>query len=125
MVWIKLIFQKIIWVHKFLICYLVEKEQLDNHVFDYTFLHSSIQWNNNDIDKLLIESGANVNIKDKDVRSQFIPLHISIRNNNIDIDRLLIENDAKVNIQNFDGDTSLHISIMVQKKGLKIRVGGL
>ena len=70
----------------------------------------------------MIESGANVNIKDKDVRSQFTPLHISIRNNNIDIARLLIENDAKVNIQNFDGDTPLHISIMVQKKGLKIRV---
>jgi ankyrin repeat protein len=60
-----------------------------------------------EIVKLLIEKGANINVKyDLDNR----PLHIAIMNDKLDIFKLLIEKRADINAKNINNVTPLHIA---------------
>lgn len=64
---------------------------------------------NLDIVKLLIEKGANINVK-YDLYNT--PLHIAMINGNLEIVKLLIEKGADVNAKNETNDTPLHIAMI-------------
>ena len=79
----------------------------------YTALIYASQKGYLDICKLLIDSGADVNIQDKHGSS---PLMFTIISSKKDICELLIANGAGVNIQNCHGDTALTIASYQGKK---------
>lgn len=62
--------------------------------------------------KLLVKSGADINIKD--VHS-YTPLHIACANNNYNLIKFLIENGAAINDKDIDGLTPLHFSCIYSK----------
>lgn len=67
-------------------------------------------WNGrNDIVKMLISAGANVNIVDK-TRREFTPLHYAARFNKADTADILIKHGAKLNAKSNEG-TPLHVAI--------------
>lgn len=57
--------------------------------------------------KLLIENGAEINIKDNDGNT---PLHYAAKRGFMGIIRLLVENGADINAKNNDGQTPNDIS---------------
>jgi len=69
--------------------------------------------NKNDIENLkkLIDSGADVNAKNKDGDT---PLHTATWKGNIEIVKLLIENGANLNIQDSNGKTPLHLMLIMK-----------
>jgi ankyrin repeat protein len=72
-------------------------ERYDNLITSVLPEHDGIN-----IARLLIEHGANVNVKDSDGET---PLHFFA--NNTEISRFLVENNADINIQNGLGETPL------------------
>lgn len=68
-------------------------------------LHIAIMANSLNIARLLIEKGADPNIKTEDGTS---PLHVAIAKGNLEIVKLLIEYGADVNSRKDDGVTPLH-----------------
>ena len=80
-------------------------EKILNLLFNKTPLHIACENDNEDIIKLLISKGVDVNAVDKDINT---PLHIACTNNNFDIIKLLIDNGAKVKCQNKNNETPLH-----------------
>ena len=73
--------------------------------FGLTLLHMAAANNQNEIAKLLIKEGANVNIKDEDAQT---PIHYASVNGHVDIVELLLVNNANVNIHPVNVYTSLH-----------------
>ncbi|KAH9499730.1 hypothetical protein Btru_077685 [Bulinus truncatus] len=67
-----------------------------------TALHFSVKQKNLDETKLLIQYGANVNMK---CNAGNTPLHLAVKN--VEVVKFLLDNDADVNAQNSDGDTAL------------------
>ena len=73
--------------------------------FGLTPLRMAAANNQNEIAKLLIKEGANVNIKDEDA---YTPIHYASVNGHVDIVELLLVNNANVNIHPENVYTSLH-----------------
>ena len=65
-----------------------------------------------EIVKLLLESGANVHIKDKGDQTA---LHLASRNGHLEIVKLLLESGANVNIKDKNGQTALHYASRYHK----------
>ncbi len=64
-----------------------------------TPLFVAIENDNNEFAKLLIENGADINVKNN---YNITPLHLAIRNNNNELIKLLIEKGADINIKILD-----------------------
>jgi len=73
-----------------------------------TPLRHAVSKNNLEIVRLLIESGANVNLQDYYKRS---PISDAIKNENIEMVRLLVSLGADVNMQHDEKCTPIHIAI--------------
>ncbi len=65
-------------------------------------LHSSVAANNEDISKILLEAGAEVNIRQS---SGLTPLHSAAHHGNIELIILLLEAGADITIKTEDGNT--------------------
>lgn len=85
-----------------------------NHLIDYNYPFESGRYKplsiaswigNNEIIKLLIDEGAEINSLDE---SGYYPLYLSIYSNDITTVNLLITNGADVNLKNKYGETALH-----------------
>ena len=117
-----------------------ENVNIQNRRFHQTPLHIAIYNEHNDIAKLLIEKGADVNAemingqtplflaayfgdldlvkllikKGADVKHQDkkgnTPLHKAAEGGNAEVIKLLLSYDVDINAQNIDGDTPLHIA---------------
>ena len=71
-------------------------------------LHSAIAKNDRELVRILIEGGANVNVKDVFGDT---PLHAAIEQGNNDMVILLVEAEANVDAKDSFGDTALHRAI--------------
>ena len=85
---------------------LKEGAKPDKYLGEYgrTALYRAAQNGHNDIAKILIEAGADVNKQDKDWETA---LYRAAVNGHNDIAKILIEAGADVNIQDKDGQTAL------------------
>ena len=72
--------------------------------YGYTPLHWVAHYNQLELAKLLISSGAEVNAKNNDGRT---PLHWAACNNSLTVAQLLISSGAEVNVKDDEGDTPL------------------
>lgn len=70
------------------------------------------QEHNINITKLIIDAGANVNIKDK---HNISPLYKAMSARNIEYALLLLQSGANINIKNVYGDTCLHRAVECSK----------
>lgn len=78
-----------------------------------TALHWAVLYDRYGTAKLLLENGANVNVKEHSKAGGFCgwgwyPLHLALRNENREIIRLLIDHGADVNAPRTDGWTPLN-----------------
>ena len=69
-------------------------------------LHSAARHGYLDIVKVLIESGANVEVKEENY--DCTPLHYAASNEHLEITKLLVEKKADVNSMNKSNETPLH-----------------
>ena len=76
--------------------------------WDYTPLHWAVSGDNIELAKLLIASGADVNVKRWD---GFTPLHRAVSRDNMEVTKLLIGSGADVNAKDSDDDTPLHEAV--------------
>ncbi|KAE8369664.1 kinase-like protein [Aspergillus caelatus] len=75
-----------------------------------TALHLAVQHGSPAQVELLLEYGADANVKSRPYADT--PLHLSTEQRDIRIMELLIDWNADVNAQNADGDTTLHLAIV-------------
>lgn len=80
-----------------------------------TPLHYAINREFTEIATLLIESGADCNIKEYD---QFTPLHYAANTNNLEIAIKLLAHNATVNTQDCYGLTPLHYAVKQENKDM-------
>ncbi len=75
----------------------------------WTMLHGYASYNNDPkVIKKLLDSGADVNVRDTDGLS---PLHLAASNNEkLDVIKLLLNKDANVNVRDVNGCTPLHFA---------------
>lgn len=73
-----------------------------------TALQLAVQSNNFQLSKLLVNAGANVDIKNEDGD---VALHFAVQLNNFQISKLLVGASANVNKVNDDGYTPLHYAV--------------
>ena len=76
--------------------------------FRVTPLHSAAAANDFKMAELLVEHGAEVNIRQ---RAGVTPLHSAAHNGNIDLTRLLLDNDADTNARLDSGETPLCLAL--------------
>jgi len=76
----------------------------------WTSLHRALCHDYFDIAKILIESGADLDIKDNDPGEGWAPLHWASLKNCVEILEILLNRGANINIQNYEGDTPLHFA---------------
>jgi ankyrin repeat protein len=81
-------------VARYLILKGAEVNMPSNNGFNVFPIHSAVASNHLDIAKLLIENGANVNVKQQ---AGVTPLHSAAQNGNIEMLILLLENSANLN----------------------------
>merc|ERR1712168_138392 len=70
-------------------------------------LHIIAEINNCEMIKLLVENGADVNLKDGLGRTS---LHIATQNRNVEIVQYLLKNGANVDLKDIHGDTTLSVA---------------
>lgn len=87
---------------------LKQKEIKDNSL-NKPLLILAIQKKQNDVVKMMIEKGANINVKNLNGQT---PLHVAILTNNIEIAKYLIEKGADLNIKDCKGQTPLYLAIL-------------
>jgi ankyrin repeat protein len=90
---------------------LVNAQNIDGN----TPLHYAAALGFDKIIKLLLDSGASINISGKD---QNTPLHMSCENGSLKSVKLLLERDANINAENADGKRP--ITIAVEEEHLKV-----
>ncbi|XP_059920157.1 B-cell lymphoma 3 protein homolog [Gadus macrocephalus] len=69
-------------------------------------LHIAVQGGHQDLLRMLLDAGADINIKD--IKSGQSPLMYAVERNNVDIVQFLIESGSDVNGQSNSGNTALH-----------------
>ena len=74
-----------------------------------TAIQLAVRDDNLEIIKLLIDSGADVNIGS--TRLKFAPLHIAARRGDAEMVDLLIANGAEVNLPDHEGGSALHFAV--------------
>ena len=74
----------------------------------YSCLHLAVLNKSNTIIKLLIDNGANINIKDS--KSQ-TPLHHAVSQGSLEIVKLLIKSGADISSKTINGQTPLHFAV--------------
>lgn len=84
-----------------------------NNGFNVFPIHSAAAGNYTDIAKLLIENGANVNVRQQ---AGSTPLHSAAQNGNLDLLILLLENGADVNVRMEGGKLPADLA---REKGFK------
>ncbi|MFP3029814.1 MAG: ankyrin repeat domain-containing protein [Wolbachia sp.] len=83
---------------------------------DATILHLVIQHSSTDIVKAIIDKGVDINETDKQEKT---PLHWTIFKNKKDVVKLLLEAEKiDVNEKDKDGNTPLHLAIVCDKKNV-------
>ena len=83
-----------------------------NYVFkdsskEFTLLHFAANFGDTNVTKLLLEEGANIDIKDQNKNT---PLHLAASNGHTDIAKLLLEKGSDLSVVNKEGNTSLHLA---------------
>jgi len=83
-----------------------------NYVFkdsskEFTLLHFAANFGDTNVTKLLLEEGANIDIKDQNKNT---PLHLAASNGHTDIVKLLMEKEPDLSVVNKEGNTSLHLA---------------
>ncbi len=73
----------------------------------WTPLHSAVSFGHISIAELLINNGANVNMRS---HSGFTPLHIAVDQGNVSLVEFLISKEADVNAKNAAGLTPLNLA---------------
>lgn len=87
----------------------IEKKYLNSINGDgKSYLLSAVETGDVEIFKILINNGADVNIKDAKGKT---PLHSVASKNNIEMAKFLLENKANANIQDKSGQTPLHYAV--------------
>jgi len=70
-----------------------------------SLLQYGAEHNQVEIARLLLEKGANVNLKNKRGETA---LHLAVLKSNFELARIVIENGADVNLRNYEGYSALH-----------------
>jgi len=83
-------------VARFLILKGADVNMASNNGYNVFPIHSAAAGNYTDIAALLIESGANINVKQQ---AGVTPIHSAAQNGNLDLLILLLENNADINIR--------------------------
>ncbi len=83
-----------------------------NYVFkdsskEFMLLHFAANFGDTNVTKLLLEEGANIDIKDQNKNT---PLHLAASNGHTDIVKLLMEKGSDLSVVNKEGNTSLHLA---------------
>ncbi len=79
----------------------------EEETFDLTALHKASRYGHKEIARMLIDAGADINIKDGD---GWTPLHWASNNSQIEITKMLIDAGADENVQDNKGRTPLHMA---------------
>jgi ankyrin repeat protein len=80
----------------------------DEGHYKWTILHYTVFYNRIEIAKIMIDAGADVNIKNEDGDS---PLHFSAYYDRYEISKMLIDAGADLDMQEDSGKTALHLSV--------------
>jgi ankyrin repeat protein len=83
-------------IARFLILKGADVNMSSNNGYNVYPIHSAAAGNHTDIAALLIESGANINVKQQ---AGVTPIHSAAQNGNLDLLILLLENNADINIR--------------------------
>lgn len=83
-------------IARFLILKGADVNMPSNNGYNVYPIHSAAAGNYTDIAALLIESGANINVKQQ---AGVTPIHSAAQNGNLDLLILLLENNANINIR--------------------------
>ncbi|WP_374699004.1 ankyrin repeat domain-containing protein [Wolbachia endosymbiont (group B) of Limnophora tigrina] len=83
-----------------------------NYVFkdsskEFTLLHFAANFGDINVTKLLLEEGADIDIKDQNENTL---LHLAASNGHTDIVKLLMEKGSDLSVVNKEGNTSLHLA---------------
>lgn len=71
-------------------------------------VHSTIRWNKIADVKIMVDSKAIANIRDR--KNQNTPIHIAAQNGHLELVKLLLDRGADVNATNAGGQTALHMA---------------
>ncbi|GFT78303.1 ANK_REP_REGION domain-containing protein [Nephila pilipes] len=74
---------------------------------EFTLLHFAANFGDTNVTKLLLEEGANIDIKDQNKNTS---LHLAASNGHTDIVKLLMEKGSDLSVVNKEGNTSLHLA---------------
>ena len=83
-------------IARFLILKGADVNMSSNNGYNVYPIHSAAAGNHTDIAALLIESGANINVRQQ---AGVTPIHSAAQNGNLDLLILLLENNADINIR--------------------------
>ena len=90
----------------------VDINATNSSYYNETALHEAVTLENIDIISVLIERGANINLKNNYGNT---PIFRAVRNDNINIINLLLSNGADLQITNEDGNTPLYTAVCFSK----------
>lgn len=80
-----------------------------------TVLHYALKWYDNELVKILVDQGADVNIQDEDGETA---LHYAVRFKDGETVKFLIDHGAHIHIQNKDGNTALDLAIYLDNQDM-------
>ncbi len=83
----------------------LDVNQLDTEMSNNTLLHIAAIHGSDDVAKLLLEKGANVDARNQDGYS---PIHFALRNENVSTAQIFLDHGADVNQSDKHGNTLLH-----------------
>jgi ankyrin repeat protein len=81
-----------------------------------TALHSAIAFKNTEVVKLLLDRGANANLKVSLIGADWTPLHLAMYGEFFEIAKLLLDHGADPDIRDDDGKTPFDIAMKVRKQ---------
>jgi ankyrin repeat protein len=78
--------------------------QLGHFAVEGSALHVAVRTNQPEVARLLLDSGATVDIRDQ---HDYTPLHNAAWNGNLEMVKLLLASGANITARNYSGDTPL------------------